>query len=58
MSEVALRSQISAVHSFHEILEEFPGQGQKLACTAQGEGAERSHQSLQMEKWYLQRWME
>lgn len=45
MAVVALRSQISPVHSFHVILQEFPGHRQEVACTAQGEGDEGSHQS-------------
>lgn len=49
MAVVALRSRISSVHSFHIILQELPGHGQELACTAQGEGAEGSHQSSEGE---------
>lgn len=41
MAVVALRSQISSARSFHVTLQETPGDGEELACTAQGRGSRR-----------------
>lgn len=47
---------ISAQFPCHPARIPWPWAG--AGCTAQGEGAEGRNQSLQMEKCYLQRWME